>query len=516
MPHDQTWGRFHPEVDGNATWELSSSEDGDQWSTTSSISPGALIETTDSYLRFHASLIDGCINQLNVDINDPTLSIMGEIIGDIHSMVDPFAQLRVAVNGEEVTALAFTNTTGMFQLDASIGHLLTPGGGMIEIGLSARFHWSSNGSSEDIVIQIQGMNIAGGFLIEWDRDPVCDGQDDQIFEEDGGGRLLEFLYTCSDDITANSDLIVTVTSLDTSILDASFVNGQLRLQPVYDAFGETVVTIVVKDERQNEWVDEIAVIITPIDDSPEMDELPVGLTMELNEPFSIPFSYWDRDTPSNSLDITISPSWAVFSGGVIEFSPVQPGTQTISISVCDGETEISQEMSLIVTQRANLWVSSIGINDVETGESSITEGSDIQINVYVRNSGSTIAQPVTVRCSVNGQNIGMSQIAVIEAGGIASTTCNEWNRLDIQSGEVSLEVEIDWTDTIDETNEDDNLWSSDITVHDREGTSGEASGSLSDSNLSNYNAYLWVGVIILGLLGILVFMYGPNQIRKVE
>ena len=139
--------------------------------------------------------LDGCIQGARVDINDPTLHVSGSVIGDIHSMVPEFAKLRIAMNGEEV---ASTNISeGPFSLSASVGHLLTPGGGDIEIGLSARFHWSSDGSSEDIVIQTDEMNIDGGFLIEWDRDPLCDGQPDQVFEEDGGGRLLDFLYTLS-------------------------------------------------------------------------------------------------------------------------------------------------------------------------------------------------------------------------------------------------------------------------------------------------------------------------------
>ena len=517
LPHEQSWGRFHPVVGGNASWTYSSTNDidVDGWSEPTPISDGDLIMTSSTMLRFQVTLLDGCIQSAIVDINDPTLHVSGTIIGDAHSMVSEFAKLRIAMNGDEVASIDIIE--GPFSANVSVGHLLTPGGGDIEVGLSARFHWSSDGSSEDIVIQTEEMNIDGGFLIEWDRDPTCDGQTDQIFDEDGGGRLLDFLYTCSDDITPNADLVVTVSSSDSSILDANFVNGQVRLQPVADAHGQATATITVMDERQNTWSDEISVIINPVDDSPEMDPLPVELTMELNDPYSIAFAYWDRDTPSNLLNVDISPNWAIFSAGNVELNPTQTGTHIVTITVSDGSTTITQNVSLIVTQRADLWVQSIGILDRNTGSSSITEGNDIAIEVFVRNSGSNIAQPVTVRCSVDGQTIGTPQIAMISPGGLESASCEEWNRLDIQSGEVTLEIEIDWTDDIDEVNELNNLWSTVLMVEANDVSSPDNSENQETSAMLNeYNSYIWVGVIILGLLGILVFMYGPNQIRKIE
>ena len=188
-----------------------------------------------------------------------------------------------------------------------------------------------------------------------------------------------------------------------------------------------------------------------------------------------------------------------------------------TITVSDGNTEINQTISVIVTQRADVWVQSIDILDRNTGTASITEGNDIAIDVFVRNSGNSIAQPVTVRCSVNGQTIGTPQIGMISPGGLESTTCEEWNRLDIQSGNVTLQIEIDWTDDLDETNELNNIWSTVVTVQDRGGETTDASGGQDNSStLGEYNSLLWVGVVVLGLLALLVFMYGPNQIRKIE
>ena len=522
LPHGQTWGRFHPSVTGNASWQYSTSEDGTDWSTPDTISAGELIPTTVQHIRFHTTLLDGCIQSLKVDINDPTLTIEGEIIGDVHSMVADFAKLRVAMNGEEVASHAITGSNSTFSLTAAIGHLLTPGGGDIEIGLSARFHWSSDGTSEDIVIHVESMDIEGGFLIEWDRDPVCDGQMDQVFEEDGGGRLLDFLYTCSDDITTNENLVVSVTSSDNSVLETNFVNGQVRLQPMADAHGQVTATITVMDERQNSWMDEFEVIITAVDDSPEMNSLPVELTMELDEPTSIPFTYWDIDTPSNMLDVQIEPSWAIFSGGEITLEPNVIGTHIVTVSITDGATVIGQNVSVIVTQRADVWVQSVDLLDMvwrpisDTGDTTVAEGENIAIYVYVRNDGNSIAQPVTVRCSVNGQNIGSPQIAMISPGGLETAICNEWHRLDTQSGEVTLEIEVDWTDDVDETNEGNNLWSTTITIQGHTDSSSNSGDQESSSFLNEYNSMMWVLVVALGLIALLTFMYGPNQIRKIE
>ena len=99
-------------------------------------------------------------------------------------------------------------------------------------------------------------------------------------------------------------------------------------------------------------------------------------------------------------------------------------------------------------------------------------------------------------------------------GDLDSAICDQWNVLDIQSGEVTLEVEVDWVGDIDETNEVNNLWSGTIVVNPVQANVDNSAST--EGALSDYSSYLWVGVILLGLLGILVFMYGPNQIQKIE
>ena len=62
-----------------------------------------------------------------------------------------------------------------------------------------------------------------------------------------------------------------------------------------------------------------------------------------------------------------------------------------------------------------------------------------------------------------------------------------------------------------------NLWSTIVMVQGRDDGPSDSSGEQeSSSTLGEYKSFLWVGVFTLGLLSILVFMYGPNQIRKIE
>ena len=62
-------------------WEVSSSADGAIWSSPLTIAEGNLLNISDEYVRFHATLLDGCISGVTVDINNPTLTIQGQILG---------------------------------------------------------------------------------------------------------------------------------------------------------------------------------------------------------------------------------------------------------------------------------------------------------------------------------------------------------------------------------------------------------------------------------------------------
>jgi hypothetical protein len=83
-PYDQSWGRFHPEVDGNASWKVAASTDGVSWSSGTLVTAGDLLPDA-AQIRFEGTLFDGCIMSVRADINDPTVSVSGSISGTRNS-----------------------------------------------------------------------------------------------------------------------------------------------------------------------------------------------------------------------------------------------------------------------------------------------------------------------------------------------------------------------------------------------------------------------------------------------
>lgn len=510
-PYAQDWGRFHPTVTGNASWKIQSSTDDVNWGAWTVISEGDDLPI-EKHLRVEGTLFDGCIESVKVDLNDPTLTLNGMITGSGDSMVTEFAKIRFAMNGEEVAA--FDIAPGPFSAAIPVGHLLDVGGGDIDIGVAARFHWSSNGSADSIVVDVEDMSIGGGFEIEWDLDPVCESQPDQSFSEDGGGRLIDFRFTCTDDYTDADDLIITASSDSPGIIEASIVNDQIRLQPQPDMHGVADVTIVVVDERGNIWTDNLTALITPVDDAPEMDVLPVVVSIEVGDVLQLPFGYSDRDTDAQFLTFNVTPDWAVVSGGMLWIAPTVAGSHFLTVSLSDGTTTIDQRMTVTATLRADLWVQSIELSHIGVGEGDLTDGDDVLIEVYVKNDGQTMAQPVTVRCTVDGLTVDTDQIGVIEPLSLETAQC-EWAISG--SGNVTLSIEIDWTDEIDETNEVNNLISYPLVVEpgvENPGTPSDASES--ESKGDGNSKMLWGGLIIVGLFGLALLQLGPGRIRRIE
>ncbi|MEE3082798.1 MAG: CARDB domain-containing protein [Candidatus Thermoplasmatota archaeon] len=508
-PFGQDWGLFHPDVDGNASWKVSVSPDGNTWTSGSNIAEFGQLPDTEN-IRFEATLLDGCIKGAAVDINNPTLTVSGSITGSTASMVSGIAFVKFAMNGEELGT--FNITPGSFTHSFPVGHLLSEGNDL-DLGVSTRFHWSSNGSSESLVVTIDEMDISGGYVVEWDYDPICDQIPDQFFDEDGNGRLINFLYTCMDDITPNSDLTVTVVSDSPQILEGSFVNGQIRLQPQPNAYGNGTVQISVSDERQNEWNDFIDFTIISINDQPTMDSLPPNLEVEVGETVGIEFSFDDVDSNPSNLDLTFNSAWVTYSAGILYFAPLSVGDYVVTISVNDEESTITQNVSVSAKQRAELFVQSIGVRNLEStsGEGKLSSNTAQVIEIFVKNTGDSIAQPVSVRCSVDGRIIDNTQIALISPGSVVETSC-DWIVLE-SPGVVEVSVEIDWTLTIDETNEGNNIFTTPMEIFEGAEESGEKSSSDDELPISTI---IWISAMILGIIGVVMLMIGPNRIREIR
>ena len=62
------------------------------------------------------------------------------------------------------------------------------------------------------------LSVSGGYDIQWDEDPSCEGVGDQRLSEDNGGIILPFIRRCSDDRAAPEDLQVQFTNTDSSVV----------------------------------------------------------------------------------------------------------------------------------------------------------------------------------------------------------------------------------------------------------------------------------------------------------
>jgi hypothetical protein len=205
----------------------------------------------------------------------------------------------------------------------------------------------------------------------------------------------------------------------------------------------------------------------------------------------------------------------MFSGGFLIFGPKDTGTYTVSIRLSDDVTMLEKTLQVVATQRADVWVESVEIRDLglDDGNSNLSTGDMVVVDVYVRNSGDSIAQPVTVRCSVNDRTIDNDQIAMISPGGLGIASC-DWIVSEAE-GEVELLIEIDWTGAIDETNEANNRWSATLEVGPGEVMEPEDEARKDDSILDN-NIVMWGALILLIIFGALLLQMGPGRIQRIQ
>ncbi len=512
LPYNQSWGRFHQTNDGNVTWKLETSDDLTTW-----IDAGSLVEETllpDSpHLRFVATVWDRCLTSVWVDINDPTVTVTGTISGSVDGLIPSLSTVRVAMNGALLGEVPVS--PGPFAISAPIGVVLPIDGGDIDIGVSVRYQWSSAGEPESTVVVVDQIVMTGGYVIDWDLDPICEVPGSMAFTEDGGGVLHPFLSTCSDDITGNSDLVVLASSSNPAVLSAEMDGSAIRLQPMPDASGTAEVTIIVTDGQANSWTDTFSISISPVDDSPIFDPLPVDVTVEVGQTLSLALSYSDVDTADHALMLSTDRSWATFASGQLLLSPVDVGEQTVTVTISDGVSSVSHTVRVDATADADLFVESVTIRDTSLVDDVIEDGDIAEIEVFVRNIGRATAQPVNIRCEVDGELVGSTDIAVVPPGALASGIC-DWVVTTGGAKNVTISVEIDRQGDIDETSEENNIWVGELHVASGALDTSEGEQEQSPSNGGFSRLVMWGLLLVVIVAGIVLLQLAPGRIRRVQ
>jgi hypothetical protein len=198
-----------------------------------------------------------------------------------------------------------------------------------------------------------------------------------------------------------------------------------------------------------------------VPDPPVIDGLPLTVYIELGETRTIEPTISDPDT--EELVISTSRSWAtVGPQGVLSLTPVEPGTQTLRLTVSDGTTNVSQDIEVIVTANPDLLVESVEVRYDGIASTSLVRGDVVQIVGFVRNEGRGAAYNVPFHCRLNGILVGSDSIDSIEPGGLSMAVCDA--QLNEANPELSILVEVDGTASIQETNEANNLLEATISV----------------------------------------------------
>ena len=96
----------------------------------------------------------------------------------------------IYVEGEVITNEPIT--PGSFSLSFPIGEYMSVGQTSINVEIKSWFNWDSDGSKSTTIVEINSVDITGGYELEWDEDPVCIAVGDQTLIEDGSGIILPF------------------------------------------------------------------------------------------------------------------------------------------------------------------------------------------------------------------------------------------------------------------------------------------------------------------------------------
>ena len=189
-------------------------------------------------------------------------------------------------------------------------------------------------------------------------------------------------------------------------------------------------------------------------------------------------------------------NWVSYSSGTIYFTPPSIGTYTVSISLSDEDSTVTQNVTVLAKQRADLVVQSVEIRNLGTNaiDDVLSYNSIQTVEIFVKNTGASIAQPVSVRCSVDGQTVDNVQIALISPGEVVESSC-EWIVAE-PLGMVDVSIEVDWTLEIEETNEENNILITTVEIGEAEQLSSDKSSSSDEIPISTI---IWISAMILAI-----------------
>lgn len=508
-PPDQRLGRLAYAFDGtttNLSFEVREMNGDGTPGVWTSHDTNGLLPNVDA-LQIRVSMNEGCMSRLTVDVNDPTLTLIGRIHGDVAGLLESSSRWAAYVNGVVVANEPVTNL-GTFRFDLPVGHALAEDNSAVEVRLGTVFTWDANGSSSSTAVEFSSVSLSGGFSVEYDEDPVCQNVGDQFLTEDAGGIVLPLITRCSDDRTAADALAVSFTNDAPDVVNVDLTEGQIRVSLVPEASGDAGIVTSVMDAAGNTWTESWTVQVATVDDAPVVDEFPGTVPVEHEVETTVAISVSDVD--SSDLQATTNRSWATvdLAAGVVRLTAPTPGFVSVGVTVCDATSCTDRTLDLDVRALADL-----SIDDILAPTGALESGSIVDITVYVRNAGAVTATLVDVRLTADGELIGAGEIPLIEPGGLGVVEFS-WRVPEDGDALVRLEAEVDRSATVDERDESNNLQSLPVTVTPAESTLDDGSSS-GGPEVSGGLVVVGTVLVLVAILGLFA-AFAPKRVRKVE
>ena len=506
VPYGQELGRIHVYGSGNhSIGVIPAGVEGD-------FSPkqsGDLIDnpTEKQFVRIH--IIDGCIEALRIDVNDPKLIVNGKISGSA-SDLSSASNIRFAI-GEYLVETVPMNI-GEFSFSVPIGHAFPLDNSDTSIGIASRFQWSSDGNAETTVVHIEELSITGGFELEYDYSPVCQNIANLDMIEDEGGFLMSL--PCQDDITPRSSLVIQTSSSNNDIIKvASLYSAEqdlnfIELQTVSDSSGEVKITVEVFDSalsQENKWIGIFTVNVAPVSDMPVIENIPSLSYMNLGDTLVIPMIIYDVD--SDDIEITTTKSWATIDGNNhLILTPIDSGIHTVNIIVSDGENQVSENITIDVSAKSDLLVESITVRKNGADISNGKHGDVVEIIAYIRNEGRGTANGIDVRCYVNDILIDTKSIDTLQPGSLVNTICD--TALSGNDQDNTIRIFVDSTFSIEESNEENNENQISLFISSPDNINNEKSKLFISETL------IIISSIVIVLIGLVLLQLAPGKIKK--
>ena len=516
-PAEQYFGRIHFDVnetgtESNVSVQYATSADGESFTAFTIHNTEALPAA--EYLKVRILTDTSCITSVRVDINDPTLSLAGRIYGDGSGIDGNYSRWTISVGGATVANLPVS--VGEFNHQIPIGAYMNPGQTELSIMVKSWFTWDSDGSASTTALEVNSIEVSGGYDIFYDEDPVCQLVGDQQLSEDGGGIFVPLLTRCTDDRTDPNLLNVEIENTQPDLVDVSLDQGEVRVSLLSEQSGSAQILMTVSDEAGNSHVESFNIIVNSIDDAPVLNEFPSLVRVEHAVATILGFTWSDVDTLPADLTLSSNKTWVevdLINSSLLITAPT-PGYTSVELTLCDETTCVERVLDLDVRSLPDLRIDSVVVGEgspdgtfVELTE--VELGSYVTARVYVANGGFVNAEMVTIRCTVNGVVGDIATITTLEPGAMSIATCEF--QAPVEGQLIRVDAIVDGGELIDEGDETNNEGSKNLVLIE----SSVVADVNSDEALSTTTIWIISIIALVVIIGGFTFL-APAKIRKYE